>query len=139
VPLVTGHAVRPSDAHTEVFERIVADRGESTGPVRHATGQVPVVRRAAEVAADEGAGEDRDAEWSPVRVPKPTYTMKAPAPRREPAPLGEADAEASTARRPADAPTTVETAPAEVTEPPALTTGSIDLNAVLARRRAAGQ
>jgi len=138
VPLVTGHAVRPSDAHTEVFERIVEDRGESAGPARHATGQVPVVRRAAGTAPD-AAGDEQDSEWSPVRVPKPTYTMKAPAPRREPAPLGEADAEASTARRPADAPTTADTAPATESEPAAVTTGSIDLNAVLARRRAAGQ
>lgn len=153
VPLVTGHAVRPSDAHTEVFERIVADRGESAGPVRHATtGAVPVVRRSAREAADEaatqavpvaGASDDAEA-WSPVPVPRPTYTMKAPAPRRDPAPLEDADVAASTARRPADAPvgdTGAEesTAPAAAVEPAAETTGSIDLNAVLARRRAAGQ
>ena len=147
VPLVTGHAVRPSDAHTEVFEAIVADRGESAGPARHATGQTPVVRRASaaptEVAADASTEEERDAEWSPVRVPRPTYAMKAPAPRRTPAPLEESDAEASTVRRPADAPGATEevTSGAAVVadEPAALTTGSIDLNAVLARRRAAGQ
>ncbi|MBF0689025.1 MAG: hypothetical protein IR158_14825 [Cellulomonas sp.] len=150
VPLVTGHAVRPSDAHTEVFERIVEDRGESTGRPRHATGQVPVVRPSS--AAQGPAVDDvpdvaqaqRDGEWSPVRVPRPTYAMKAPAPRRTPAPLEESDAEASTVRRPADAPTD-EVAPAaherDVTavEAPTATTGSIDLNAVLARRRAAGQ
>ena len=40
---VTGRAVHPSDASTEVFERIVEDKGETGGPVRHAsTGQVPV-------------------------------------------------------------------------------------------------
>ncbi|MFC8192308.1 hypothetical protein ACFUMH_11690 [Cellulomonas sp. NPDC057328] len=191
VPLVTGHAVRPSDAHTEVFERIVADAGEKTGPARHATGSTPVVRRsamtaptaavpAADVTArtgatagapapartdgartdgartdgartDEAATDapaDADAEaWSPVPVPRPTYTMKAPAPRRTPAPLAESDAEASTVRRPADASTeatetaaeTAPTAPAAPLEPVAETTGSIDLNAVLARRRAAGQ
>lgn len=146
VPLVTGYAVRPSDAHTEVFERIVADRGESSGPARHATGQVPVVRRDAQgtateaVPAVDGASQDEDA-WSPVPVPRPTYTMKASAPRRDPAPLGEGDADASTARRPADAPTGDTAAPAAetVAEPVAETTGSIDLNAVLARRRAAGQ
>lgn len=135
VPLVTGHAVRPSDAHTEVFARIVEDRGESTGPARHATGAVPVVRRSHEdVAATDAApvdaapadaapaeGSQGEAEWSPVPVPRPTYAMKAPAPRRTPAPLAETDAEATTV------------------EPPAETTGSIDLNAVLARRRAAGQ
>ncbi len=179
VPLVTGHAVRPSDAHTEVFERIVADAGERSGPARHATGSTPVVRRsamtaptAAVPAADASArtevsapapasartGEagteapaDGDAEaWSPVPVPRPTYTMKAPAPRRTPAPLAESDAEASTVRRPTDASTEAQeatetaaeatpAAPAAPLEPVAETTGSIDLNAVLARRRAAGQ
>ncbi|MCC2314620.1 hypothetical protein, partial [Cellulomonas xiejunii] len=151
VPLVTGHAVRPSEAHTEVFERIVEDRGESTGRARHVTGQVPVVRPSRAVQepavddAHDGAPQGQgDAEWSPVRVPRPTYAMKAPAPRRTPAPLEEADAEASTVRRPADAPTD-EVAPAAqerdvaAVEAPTATTGSIDLNAVLARRRAAGQ
>lgn len=150
VPLVTGHAVRPSDDRTEVFERIVEDRGESSGPARHATGAVPVVRRtptadAAPSDADaDGEGAEHDTAWSPVPVPRPTYAMKAPAPRRTPAPLAEPDAEASTVRRPADVPTqpapevTRET-PATVVEPSVETTGSIDLNAVLARRRAAGQ
>lgn len=105
--------------------------------------------------------------WSPVPVPAPTYTMKASAPHREPAPLGEV--EGSTAVRPATTSTT--TAPAERSAPtqptpqeaasetvapaPAATagtpvapgaaveadgspTGSIDLDAVLARRRASG-
>ena len=76
------------------------------------------------------AAPDGDA-WSPVPVPRPTYTMKAPAPRREPAPLGEV--EASTTARPADA---VMPAPLEA---PVETTGSIDLDAVLAKRRASGE
>ncbi|WP_309133906.1 hypothetical protein [Cellulomonas sp.] len=157
VPLVTGHAVRPSDAHTEVFERIVADAGETAGPARHATGATPVVRRSALTAPTAAvpdavgttpADEDGEA-WSPVPVPRPTYTMKAPAPRRSPAPLSQEDVEASTARRPADrpaeeAPDAAEDAPAvqepaATLEPAPETTGSIDLNAVLARRRAAGQ
>lgn len=166
VPLVTGHAVRPSDAHTEVFERIVADAGETSGPARHATGATPVVRRSAMTAptaavpasvpvaapaavATAQEGEEAEA-WSPVPVPRPTYTMKAPAPRRTPAPLSEEDAEASTTRRPAEreeqadgAGTAVEeqvvAEPAAALEPAPETTGSIDLNAVLARRRAAGQ
>jgi len=133
---VTGRAVHPSDASTEVFARIVADKGESDGQARHAsTGQVPVVRRSVSertgetptVAADEG-----DEAWSPVPVPRPTYTMKASAPRREPAPLE--NLEGSTAARAAD--TDGERAPLE---PPVETTGSIDLNAVLAKRRAAGE
>lgn len=130
---VTGRAIHPSDASTEVFERIVADNGESDGPVRHAsTGQVPVVRRSA--TEQPAAGEDEA--WSPVPVPRPTYTMKASAPRREPAPLE--NLEGSTAARTAgaEAPSDAERTPLEA---PVETTGSIDLNAVLAKRRAAGE
>ncbi|GEL98401.1 hypothetical protein CTE05_19480 [Cellulomonas terrae] len=133
---VTGRAVHPSDASTEVFARIVADTGESDGPARHAsTGQVPVVRRSAGERAPETAG-DEDEAWSPVPVPRPTYTMKASAPRREPAPLE--NLEGSTAARTADvdAPADAERAPLEA---PVETTGSIDLNAVLAKRRVAGE
>jgi len=132
---VTGRAIHPSDASTEVFERIVADNGESDGPVRHAsTGQVPVVRRPA--AEPVPAADDEDEAWSPVPVPRPTYTMKATAPRREPAPLD--NLEGSTAVRPAEQ-TAAPEETAEVVEPVAETTGSIDLNAVLAKRRAAGE
>lgn len=129
---VTGRAVHPSDASTEVFARIVADKGESDGPVRHAsTGQVPVVRRPVSERAPEVESEQDEA-WSPVPVPRPTYTMKPSAPRREPAPLE--NLEGSTAARTADADD--ERAPLEA---PLETTGSIDLNAVLAKRRAAGE
>jgi hypothetical protein len=141
---VTGRAVHPSDASTEVFARIVADKGESDGPARHAsTGQVPVVRRSVAERTGETAtvpapelGVDGEDAWSPVPVPRPTYTMKASAPRREPAPLE--NLEGSTAARAADveAPADAERAPLEA---PVETTGSIDLNAVLAKRRVAGE
>ncbi|KQY42879.1 hypothetical protein [Cellulomonas sp. Root137] len=134
---VTGRAVHPSDASTEVFARIVEDKGESEGPARHAsTGQVPVVRRSvAEQSTGTAAAEDDEA-WSPVPVPRPTYTMKASAPRREPVPLE--NLEGSTAARTADveAPADTERTPLEA---PVETTGSIDLNAVLAKRRVAGE
>ncbi|MDM7855534.1 hypothetical protein [Cellulomonas alba] len=149
VPLVTGRAVHPSEAETQLFERIVEDRGEGEAPARHSTGATPVVRRSAPLddavaAADAGAARDDDEAWSPVPVPRPTYTMKPAAPRREPAPLGEV--EGSTAARAAEA----VPAAADIVgvpgaeqhaavEPPAATTGSIDLDAVLAKRRASGQ
>ena len=136
VAFVTGRAVHPSDASTEVFARIVADKGESDGPARHAsTGQVPVVRRSVSERTAEASGQDEEA-WSPVPVPRPTYTMKASAPRREPAPLE--NLEGSTAARTAEADTTVEAERAPL-EAPVETTGSIDLNAVLAKRRVAGE
>ncbi|MBO9553208.1 hypothetical protein [Cellulomonas sp.] len=144
--LVTGRAVHPSDARTEVFAAIVADHGEPEAetPARHAaTGGVPVVRlttRAqdtsspeADAEADEAASDEA---WSPVPVPRPTYTMKATAPRREPAPLD--NLEGSTAVR-ATEQTAAPEETTEVVEPVAETTGSIDLNAVLAKRRAAGE
>ncbi|WP_203747954.1 hypothetical protein [Cellulomonas chitinilytica] len=143
--LVTGRAVHPSDARTEVFAKIVADRGEpeSESPARHAaTGGVPVVRlttraKDSEEAAPEPDGDaGTDDAWSPVPVPRPTYTMKATAPRREPAPLE--NLEGSTAVRATERPA-VQEETVEVVEPVAETTGSIDLNAVLAKRRAAGE
>ncbi|MGY4643644.1 hypothetical protein [Cellulomonas sp. URHB0016] len=147
--IVTGRAVHPSEASTEVFARIVADHGEAEAPARHAsTGPVPVVRQAAraqdpepepEVAADQAPASRTtapasDDAWSPVPVPRPTYTMKATAPHREPAPLD--NLEGSTAVRAAEPVAPSQTA--DVAEPVAETTGSIDLNAVLAKRRAAG-
>lgn len=135
---VTGRAVHPSDASTEVFERIVEDKGESDGPARHAsTGQVPVVRRSVTERTEQAeSAAETDEAWSPVPVPRPTYTMKASAPRREPAPLE--NLEGSTAARVAEveSPVDADRAPLEA---PVETTGSLDLNAVLAKRRAAGE
>jgi len=124
-PAVTGRAVRPSDSHTEVFARILdqVDGGTSAATSEAGT----VVRR----SARQGAQEASEDEWAPAPVPRPTYTLKSPAPRREPAPLGEV--EGSTELRAPSA------APAAVVEPPAGTTGSINLDEVLARRRAAGE
>ncbi|UKJ62339.1 hypothetical protein H1Q78_10955 [Cellulosimicrobium cellulans] len=84
--------------------------------------------------------------WDPVPVPPPTYTMKPTAPRREPAPL--TDDVVSPARAGA-APAPVETVvdvPYGAPEPaagderkPSTETLGLDLNEILARRRAAGQ
>jgi hypothetical protein len=143
-----GRAVRPSLADTQAITRVRAD--------------LP----AAGTARVRDGGREGDT-WSPVAVPKPTYALKAPAPHREPVPLGEvegstlaapvrrpvADRGESIAAEPAAASAGPEGAPAEVApaEVPAAApagttapateepTGSIDLNAVLARRRAAGE
>lgn len=131
-PAVTGRAVRPSDSHTEVFARIVDQVDGRPEAATHDTSAdaSTVVRRSARQGAQTG-GESAEDEWSPVPVPRPTYTLKSPAPRREPAPLG--DVEGSTEMR-----ATVD-APAAIVEPPVGTTGSINLDEVLARRRAAGE
>lgn len=137
-----GRAIHPSDASTEVFERIVEDKGETGGPARHSTGAIPVVRRSAltdpvaqvaEFTGADAAAADDEA-WSPVPVPRPTYTMKPSAPRREPAPLENLEG-STAARTPVEVPAE-DRAPLEA---PVETTGSIDLNAVLAKRRAAGE
>ena len=109
---VTGHAIRPSDdLRTQAIARV-------------------------QVSDEAG--------WSPVPVPRPTYTLKAEAPRREPVALD--NLEGSTHAAPMSAPAlvpavvaaaSVTTVPAEVAPPTA--TGSIDLDAVLAKRRASGQ
>ncbi|WP_147795703.1 hypothetical protein [Cellulomonas sp. Y8] len=159
-----GRAVRPSLTETQAIERVRAD-----APVRTST-------------RVRDGGREGDT-WTPVAVPRPTYATKAPAPRREPAPLGEVEGSthAAPARRTtatpdeaavpaaeqtavtatgtdgAPAPTTPSAAPADATPAGAPApsdaaparggvtapateepTGSIDLNAVLARRRAAG-
>jgi len=165
-----GRAVHPSLTETQAIERVRAD-----APVRTST-------------RVRDGGREGDS-WTPVAVPRPTYATKAPAPRREPAPLGEVEgsthaaparrttatpdeaaATASAAEAPAVAATGTDgsaaaapgapAAPAGATPArapasasadaaPARTpgttapaseepSGSIDLNAVLARRRAAG-
>jgi len=101
-----GRAVRPSNADTEMFAAVVV-----------------------ETTAESGGSDG----WSPVPVPRPTYTMKAEAPRREPVALD--NLEGSTAVRPAEAVVVAE----QVVEPVVETTGSIDLDAVLAKRRASGE
>lgn len=153
-PLVTGRAVHPSDTSTQLFSTVVADRGERGPGVRHAAGAVPatgptvtsadgataVQSASTRAAVDPGADEaGDDGRWEPIPVPRPTYTMKPAAPRREPVALGEV--EGSTAVRAADTTAPVVLDDGEVRTPvaPVQTTGSIDLNAVLAKRRAAGE
>jgi len=151
-----GRAVRPSSTDTQVIAQVRASDG--------------VADRVSDGVWSGGREGDT---WSPVAVPKPTYTMKASAPRREPAPLGEVEAttlvtparstttdrdEAVRTARPAAetigpaasaasstaepgvsapaAPVVASGATAPATSEP---TGSIDLDAVLARRRASGE
>ena len=158
---VKGRAVHPSEAHTEVFARIVDDvegataaRAPMSSAGRPATGAIPVVKKADTGAqatvATEAAAEQADGEpWSPVPVPRPTYTTKAAAPRREPAPLGDVEGSTAAAAESAgpgrfEAPA-AESRPAARAderaplEPPAATTGSMNLDEILARRRAAGE
>ncbi|WP_146842662.1 hypothetical protein [Cellulomonas composti] len=112
-PVITGRAVKPSQTPTQAIAQVVVEEQDS--------------------AAEDGT-------WSPVPVPRPTYALKPSAPRYEPAPL--TDLEGSTAVRTSAGTSSSEsdegaTTPAAVVAPP--TTGSIDLDGILAKRRASGQ
>jgi hypothetical protein len=132
------HDAKPVEEAATDDDAAIATAGEPEAPV--------------EVPKAEDAGST---EWQPVPVPRPTYTTKAAAPRREPAPLvieETAAAAASTAStaEDEDARTEDATASAGARESEAATVAgaatapgapapSIDLDAVLARRRAAGE
>lgn len=115
-PTAVGHAHRPSDASTEIIARVPA---ETRAPA------APATAVADEVAQDAPT-------WAPVPVPRPTYSLKPAVRRPDPAPLvlDEQDV--------APAAAAVEAGPETVEEPAAVTAG-FDLDAVLARRRAAGE
>lgn len=107
----------------------------AVGPV--AGGESVVGGRLVDPGAAPASAGGADA-WQPVPVPRPTYTQKAAAPRREPKPLTDAvPAVAATSGASADASGAGAGAVVEA-EPAARTTGGIDLDAVLARRRASG-
>ena len=75
--------------------------------------------------------------WNPVPVPRPTYSTKATAPRREPLPL--VIDEPASALVPAAATDGAGNAAATPAEDGTATPPALDLDAILARRRAAGQ
>jgi len=131
-----GRAVRPSDRVTDVFDVVGTDE-----PVRHTRREVSEPVRATELVADPGVRTDpvpdpgsRNARtdpvrppdtgdnWDPVDVPPPAYTLKPAVVRPEPDPLPE-QSDSLSLRLP---------------EPDTTTSGNIDLDAVLERRRASG-
>ena len=178
-PPVTGRAYRPSDDETQVIARIVVDDGATATGI--ATGTATGTAGDGSTSAARGAGAGRttastsaaagdaagktaggpDADgWSPVPVPRPTYTTKAAAPRREPIPLVLDEpvvpaAMAGALASDQDAPSAAEVATEAVmgtstgagTAPAGDAVGlaladddnpTLDLDAILARRRAAG-
>jgi hypothetical protein len=115
----------------------------------------PAPERAEARRADVPSGRA----WDPVPVPPPTYTMKPTAPRREPAPLTADDVSPARAGSAVEdgavpaAPTRADGVPAGTSDPasgapepaegderkPRTETLGLDLNEILARRRAAGE
>ncbi|ACQ79168.1 hypothetical protein Bcav_0907 [Beutenbergia cavernae DSM 12333] len=113
------------------WDAVGADTSDG-GPVDRPAGR----QRPESRIEDDGAG------WTPVPVPVPTYTLKPTAPRRQPepwaAPAAATGADAAEARA-AETPDPL-AAETRAGEPEPVSPGAgIDLSAVLARRRAAGQ
>lgn len=131
-PTVVGRAVHPSDAVTEVI--VAAGNRIAAAPARVAPSLR--VEVSGERAGSPQAGADaRDGvvdsgvgTWVPVPVPPPAYTLKPSVRRQEPAPLPVPE--------PMAAPASVVVADAAEPRP---TTGGLALDAILARRRAAGE
>lgn len=136
-PTAVGYARRPSEATTEVLERVAqaADEDVAEHAAEDLVDDLVEADEADEAPADR-ADVAAGPTWEPVPVPRPSYALKPAVRRPEPAPLvldeREADAAADGARDEVAAPE----AEAEAA-PPA--TGRFDLDAVLARRRAAGE
>jgi len=156
---VTGRAVRTSQATTQMISSVeVRERAAAAAaaavvdapPAVGAEADAPVAAPAAAAAAPaasvtqvpDGAAQD-DATQDDERVlggfslPRPTYTMKAAAPRREVAPLDDADV--TTPANAAERARTSGATAGSAEEPAAETEGlGLGLDAILARRRAAG-
>ncbi|MBC7292454.1 MAG: hypothetical protein H5T83_14120 [Actinotalea sp.] len=120
---------------------------QQAGPVDRRGADASVPATATAVPTQRPEVEDgvphRTSAWSPVPVPPPSYVLKPSAPRREPAPLP-ADEHLATpaAGTRGSAGATPNDGAAAVTPPvgPAAgSTGSLDLDAILARRRASGE
>lgn len=91
----------------------------------------------AKAAAREPAVAAPGGELAGFSLPRPTYTMKPAAPRREVAPLEDADVTTPMTARSAE---TTATTDERATEPATSTEGlGLNLNQILARRRASGQ
>lgn len=142
-----GRSAHPNEQLTEwISERPVAESVTTSGE------GIPTIVPTSKTPADK-----RPTVWVPKPVPAPAYTLKAPAPRRSIEPLGfgpdgrllavgiAADDGAGVASAPVAADICVgasgssgEKASSAGQEAEVVTTGSMDLNEILARRRASG-
>lgn len=128
-------AVAP--AGTEPFAQAAPERSASEAEEDGATAVVAVQPDQALTPEAARATPEPASTWTPVPVPVPSYTLKPAAPRRDVDPYvsDDGDAPASAApQRPSIA--SPAAAAAALSEPVAVT---LDLDAVLARRRAAGE
>ncbi len=142
LPRITAASGRDGDAAPGLTWRgeptppVVAEVGDGQGAGPASPAQSTPAAPSPDVAGD-GRADDPGDGWTPVPVPAPTYTMKPTAPRMSAAPLALDDPEpraagAAAATAPSPAPS------AAAAGGPAPTPG-LDLDAVLSRRRAAGE
>lgn len=139
-------ATAPAPPAREVGAPAVPAQRSDPGAVVDPTGESDqhVATQGVERAA-RGTVPQRTSAWSPVPVPPPSYTLKPSAPRREPAPLPAAEHLAAPVARDA-APEVTEAAdgPTGTTVTPPVGPAAdaakpLDLDAILARRRASGE
>lgn len=122
----TGHAHKPSEQVTEfLFERPAERSVETSGE------GIPILHP----AESEVPAERRPTVWVPKPVPAPAYTLK-PKVQRPAAPELEFGPDGRLADPAVD--TTAQTVADVLSEPDVITTGSMNLDDILARRRAAG-
>lgn len=127
---VVGRAVRGSETDTQIMAR-VAEEGRAE--VARVAREERAAARAAEAARLADAPAATSGTWVPVPVPRPAYTLKPEARRAEPAPLPVEEAVVTS-----DPGQAVDlAAPADATAPES--PARVDLDAVLRRRRAAGE
>lgn len=155
-PSVTGRAVHASDASTQMISSdavrtVVAQSAERAGAVETSVVETEETAATAHTspAADAPAREEAAVVPAPVTVveeggelagfslPRPTYTMKAAAPRREPAPLHEDDV--TTPRNASERASSASASSAQESETVSTEGLGLDLDAILARRRASGE
>lgn len=144
IPRVTPDMIRPTAAPTEseTAPASGSQDGDRAGeePVRAPAPETPEVAVEADVSTTPPAPRPSTEPWDPTPVPRPTYTMKAAAPRREPAPMPEPTIPAAPAESaPTAAPSSDEAPAATATTDPPTDTLGLNLNEILARRRASGQ
>lgn len=150
-PSVTGRAVHASDVSTQMISsdavRAVVARSAEAAATASATDVVAAPASAEDAATTTAVEVDaapapenvvaEGGELAGFSLPRPTYTMKAAAPRREPAPLHEDDV--TTPSNASERASSASVASAEESETVSTEGLGLDLDAILARRRASGE
>lgn len=163
---VTGRAVRSSQTNTELIATVADQVAQAREQAR--SGQVEAVAvetvvesevllvspegdasltvtyqdaRPDVASARDTADRSAEPELAGFSLPRPTYTMKATAPRREPAPLSDDDPDVTTPATASKRASAASASSADEAVAPEAAPGGLgeSLDRILARRRAAGE